>query len=92
MNNQSKLARQILYAIRTKDNISLNKVYPLYNRYMKFLFHNAKDKIDGELLEKINKDYVNYKKEQFNIKKNDWFTWNESDARDLTDNIKKVLK
>jgi len=42
MNNQSKLARQILYAIRTKDDISLNKVYPLYNRYIYSIMQKIK--------------------------------------------------
>ena len=88
MNNQSKLARQIIYAIWTDDEVSLKKVYPLYHRYLRRI---GKENIDEPLLERINEYYTGFMLNKYVNKKEDFIDWTEKDARDLEDNIEKVL-
>ena len=87
MNNQSKLSRQILYAIANKDDLVLDKVYPLYNRYLRKI---GRDNTDWFLLEKVNTIYVDYKKAKY-LTKNDWLDWIKEDGKDLERNIKMTL-
>ena len=88
MNNQSKLARQIIYAIGTEDEISLKKVYPLYHRYLRRI---GKENIDEPLLIKVNGYYTGFMLNKYVNKKEDWFTWDKNDARDLEGAIKRDL-
>ena len=62
MNNQSKLARQIFYCLRVGDDLVLDKVYPLYIRYVKCL---GKGEADYNLLEQVNKKYADYQVKKY---------------------------
>lgn len=87
MNNQSKLAKKIFYCLRTGNDLVLDKVYPLYIRYIRFI---GKENINERLFCQVNTKYIDYKKEKY-VKGRNFIEWTEKDEKNLTKNIEDVL-